>query len=105
MTICPKCNIYDVDPTSKEGWCIKCTAFALKQPSSMMAALLAASEKELALRKTFNAEADALLSKTGARLNTKAIEDAKAEYMKSLVTLHHEVRDWVMGVRKDEVQS
>ena len=98
--ICPRCQIYDVDPNSKEGWCVKCTAFAPKEPSPLMVALLAASQKELAVRVAFNETTDRLLNdKSGKRISMKTIEDAKEDYLKALVTLHHEVRDWVMGVK------
>lgn len=102
VTICPNCHIYDVDPNSNEGWCVKCTAFAPKAPSPLMSALLAASQKELAWRKSFNETADKILTdKSGKRITMKAIEDAKEEYMKALVMLHHEMRDWVMGVKHE----
>jgi hypothetical protein len=113
VTICPNCHIYDIDPNSKEGWCVKCTAFAPKAPSPLMVALLAASEKELAVRVAFNEATDKLLNdKSGKKISMKPIEDAKEEHLKALITLHHEVRDWVMGVKPtkqetggDEVQS
>jgi hypothetical protein len=104
LMICPRCNIYDVDPNSKEGWCVKCTAFAPKPMdiTPFAQALLAASQKELAWRVAFNETADRLLNdKSGQRISMKPIEDAKEEYMKALVTLHHEVRDWVMGVKHE----
>lgn len=110
--ICPRCNVYDVDPNSKEGWCIKCTAFAPKELSPLMVALLAVSQKELAVRVAFNETTDRLLNdKSGKRISMKTIEDAKEDYLKALITLHHEVRDWVMGVKPknqetgDKVQS
>lgn len=115
VTICPNCHIYDVDPNSKEGWCVKCTAHAPKplDVTPFAQALLEASQKELAWRVAFNETADKLLNdKSGKRISMKPIEDAKEEYMKALVTLHHEVRDWVMGAKPitqepggDEVQS
>lgn len=59
-------------------------------------ALVEATEKKVALQRTYNEAADTLIA-NGANFSIKPFEKAKDDYVKALIKLHHESELLIAG--------
>lgn len=90
--ICPNCNVYDVDPESKAGWCAKCTGLFAHKSGRTPRQLLELIKLQAAY--LFQCEQAVLFAQKQADAFVDTPEHATAQW---LLTMAIENRDEAQG--------